>query len=95
MLYNKTNNMYEIKNYVKEFYLRGKLIGKIILDKPDREKLGYPGKRLEVLTEDTQFKNKIYKAGTEVHTETSPICGKVLGTQAEKFRILANSRIKF
>jgi hypothetical protein len=86
--------MYEIKNYIKEFYINGKLIGKIILEKPDREKLGYSGKRLEILSEDIKFK-KLYKKGTEVYTETSPICGKVLGTQKEKFQILANSRIKF
>lgn len=94
MLYNKINIMYEIKNYIKEFYINGKLIGKIILEKPDREKLGYSGKRLEILSEDIKFK-KLYKKGTEVYTETSPICGKVLGTQKEKFQILANSRIKF
>lgn len=87
--------MFEINNYVKEYYINGKLIGKIILDNPDRETLGYSGKRLEVLTEDTRFKKRLYKAGTEVYTECAPICGKVLGTQAEKFRILANSRLKF
>ena len=47
--------MYEIKNYTKEYYINHKLIGTIILEKPDREKLGYPGKRLEVLPEDIKF----------------------------------------
>lgn len=87
--------MYEIKNYTKEYYINHKLIGTIILEKPDREKLGYPGKRLEVLPEDIKFKNRIYRAGTEVYTETSPICGQLKGSLKEKFQILANSRIKF
>lgn len=87
--------MYEIKNYTKEYFINHKLIGTIILEKPDREKLGYPGKRLEVLTENIKFKNKIYRAGTEVYTETSPICGKLKGSLKKKFQILANSRIKF
>ena len=30
--------MFEINNYVKEYYINGKLIGKIILDNPDRKK---------------------------------------------------------
>ena len=84
--------MYEIKDYLKEFYIDGKLIGKIILKKPDRKKLGYPGKRLEILSKDMKFK-KTYKKGTEVYTETSPICGKLLGTQREKFQLMSNSRI--
>ena len=46
---------------------------------------------IETLQEDMMFK-KIYKKGTEVYTEVSPICGKLLGTQQEKFQILANSR---
>ena len=87
--------MYEIKNYTKEYYINNKLIGTIILEKPDREKLGYPGKRLEVITEDIIFKKRIYKAGTEFYTETSPICGKLKGSLKRKFQILANSRIKF
>jgi hypothetical protein len=86
--------MYEIKNYTKEYYINNKLIGTIILEKPDREKLGYPGKRLEVLDTDIRFK-KLYKKGTEVYTETSPICGKLKGSLKNKFQILANSRIKF
>jgi len=91
----KTKQIFEINGYIKEYYIDQKLIGTIILEKPDRIKFGYSGKRLETLTEDTKFKNRTYKAGTQFSTETSPICGKILGSQAEKFKILANSRIKF
>ena len=90
----KTKQIFEIKGYIKEYYIDQKLIGTIILEKPDREKLGYPGKRLEVLDTDIRFK-KLYKKGTEFYTETSPICGKLKGSLKKKFQILANSRIKF
>ena len=52
--------MYEINNYVKEYYINNKLIGTIILEKPDREKLGYPGKRLEVLNTDIHIQEKTF-----------------------------------
>lgn len=92
MLYNNnTKQMFEIHGYTKEYFIGSKLIGKEILETPDRKKLGYTGRKLETLQEDIMFK-KLYKKGTEVYTEVSPICGKLLGTQQEKFKILANSR---
>jgi hypothetical protein len=86
--------MFEIHGYIKEYYIGSKLIGKIQLQKPDREKHGYTGRRLETLEQDTKFK-QIYKKGTKVYTELSPICGRLLGTWEEKINILANSRQNF
>jgi len=86
--------MFEINGYSKEYYIGSKLIGKEILETPDRKRLGYTGRKLETLQEDIMFK-KLYKKGTEVYTEVSPICGKLLGTQQEKINILANSRQNF
>tara|TARA_R100000935_G_scaffold20470_1_gene38669 strand:- start:245 stop:505 length:261 start_codon:yes stop_codon:yes gene_type:complete len=84
--------MFEIKEYHKEFYIEKKLIGKIILQKPDRETFGYSGKRIEILQEDIIFKKK-YKKGTQVITELSQVCGKLIGTQEDKINILFNSRV--
>jgi hypothetical protein len=83
--------MFEIHGYLKEYYIGSKLIGKETLETPDRKSLGYTGRKLETLQEDIMFK-KLYKKGTEVYTEVSPICGKLLGTQQQKFQILANSK---
>ncbi len=83
--------MFEINCYLKEYYIGAKLIGKETLETPDRKSLGYTGRKLETLQEDIMFK-KLYKKGTEVYTEVSPICGKLLGTQQQKFKILANSK---
>jgi len=87
--------MFEIKGYTKEYYIGYKLVAKEILETTTREKFGYIGRKLETLKEDIQYKKKTIKKGTEVYTEVSPICGKLLGSQKEKFQILANSRNKF
>ena len=87
--------MFQIHGYLKEYYIGYKLVGKERLESTDRKKYGYQGRQLETLTEDIKYKNKYIRKGTEVYTEVSPICGKLLGSQKEKFQILAQSRIKF
>ena len=90
----KQNNktMYEINNYTKDYYINKKRIGYEILETPDRDVMGYTGRRLEILKCDTKFKKKLYKKGTEVYTEVSPICGKLLGTREEKIQLLYKSK---
>ena len=51
--------MFEINGYSKEYYIGSKLIGKEILETPDRKRLGYTGRKLETLQEDIMFK-KLY-----------------------------------
>ena len=87
--------MFEIKGYTKEYYIGYKLAAKEILETTDKKKFGFTNRELEVLKKDIKYKNKIIKKGTEVYTEISPICGRLLGSQKEKFQILANSRNKF
>ena len=87
--------MFEIKGYTKEYYIGYKLVAKEILETTDIKIFGYIGRKLETLKEDIKYKKKTIRKGTEVYTEVSPICGKLLGSQKEKFQILANSRNKF
>ena len=87
--------MFEIKGYTKEYYIGYKLVAKEILETTDKKKFGFTNRELEVLKKDIIYKNKIIKKGTEVYTEISPICGRLLGSQKQKFQILANSRNKF
>lgn len=71
------NSIFEIKGYSKDYFVKGKLIGTIVLDKPDRKVYAYAGKITEVLENDVLLKNKkIIKKGTEVVTELLPICGR-------------------
>ena len=86
--------MFEVKGYIKEYYIGYKLVAKEILETTDVKKFGYIGRQLEILKEDIKYKKNTITKGTEVYTEVSPICGKLLGNQKEKFQILANSRNK-
>ena len=85
---------FEIHGYMVDYYLRGKLIGHVKLDEPDREVLGYTGRKTEILNREVQLSNtKIIRSGVEVVTECIPICGKIKGSHNEKLNILFNSRI--
>ena len=71
------NSIFEIKGYTKDYFVKGKLIGTIVLEKPDRQKYGLYGKQVEVLENDFLLKNKkIIKKVTEFFTEFLPICGR-------------------
>lgn len=84
--------MFEIKNYSKDYYINKKFIGYVVIEKPDRKNMGYTGRMTETLTSDLRLKNKLYKKGTEVVTEVSPICGKLLGSWEYKIQLLAKSK---
>ena len=71
------NFSFEVNSYAKDFIVRRKLIGTIVIDQPDREMFGYAGKETQILSEDVQLSNgKIIRKGTEVETELNPICGR-------------------
>jgi hypothetical protein len=74
----KEESVFNIIGYAKDYYVGDKLIGSIVLDKPDREVYGYPGKKTETLKEDIVFKNKkLIKKGTQVTTECIVLCGQM------------------
>lgn len=97
LLYNnnrKMNNTFKIHGYLTDFYIRGKFIGSIKQDTPDREIFGYSGRVTENTPIDILLDNgKKIKKGTEVVTECQMICGKVVGTQQEKLETIKNSRL--
>ena len=84
--------MFEIIGYDFEIYFRGKYYGSIRMQKPDREVMGYSGRRELVLLDDWKYKRKRLKAGTVVVTECVPLCGKSLGSFKEKINVLENSK---
>lgn len=80
---------FEVKAFAKDFIVRRKLIGTIVIENQDREVFGYAGKRSEVLADDVQLSNgKIIRKGTEVETELNPICGRA--KQPNIYEILKN-----
>jgi|TARA_R110000787_G_scaffold40596_10_gene100758 hypothetical protein len=83
--------MYEIQSYSVDYYVDRKFYGSVKLSKPDREIMGYSGRQTKIQETNLKLK-KLIKAGTTVTTECVPICGKLLGSQREKFAILQKSR---
>ena len=89
------NNPFEIIGYSIDYYIRGKYIGSIKNDKPDRDVMGYHGRKTFKLLSDIILKKKKYKIGTEVTTECIVLCGKYIGTQEEKINAMINSIIGY
>jgi len=83
---------FEISHYNIDVYYNGKYYGCTNVDTPDRDILGYNGRKKVILSEDWQYKNKRIKAGTEVITECVPVCGKLKGSFKEKIQLLSQSK---
>jgi len=86
---------FEILGYSVDLYYQGKFYGSYKIEQPDRDILGYSGRKQETLTEDWAYKNKKLKKGTVVYTECYPICGRMIGTLEEKIKRLAESKLPF
>jgi hypothetical protein len=69
--------MFKELGYFKEYYKEGKLIGISNCSK-DREKVGYTGRKKEILASEVVLTNKKrLKANTEYLTIIYPLCGKI------------------
>jgi hypothetical protein len=86
----KTN--FEIIGYNIDIYFNKKYFGSIPIEKPDREVMGYTGRKTEILEKDFSYKNKKLKAGVEVVTECIPLCGRLKGTLEEKKQLLFRNK---
>lgn len=86
---------FEVFGYSVDYRLRGKYIGSINIDAPDREISGYRGRRFEILKENIKIGKKVYKKGTEVQTEMFPLCGRIKGSKEDQLNVLYNSRIYY
>lgn len=86
---------FEILGYSVDIYYRKKFYGSYRIEQPDRDTIGYTGRREEILAEDWIYKNKKIKAGETVTTECYPICGRMIGTVEEKIKRLQESKQPF
>lgn len=70
---------FETIGWSKDVFYNGKYYGCITMDNPDRETIGYYGRRNETLTEDLKFKNKpIIRKGSVIMTQIHPLNGKII-----------------
>ena len=88
-------NQFEINGYSIDYYLRGKYVGSIKLNSPDRDVMGYMGRMAHIADSDIYIKNRKYKKGTQFVTECVTLCGKFIGTKKEKINAMLNSRVGY
>lgn len=84
-----TSQVFEILGYHRDYWIRGKYVGSIKMDQPDRQHMAYRGRVTETLAEPLQLGKKTLPAGVEVTHECIPLCGKIVGsTLEEKINVL-------
>ena len=73
---------FRIFAYAIEFYQGSKYLGNLIVDEPDREHMGYAGRK------NLAYKGILKKGYKEVKldgtylTECVPLCGRIAGTKS-------------
>lgn len=68
---------FENIGYFKEYIIDAKLIGTKIINKPDREEIGYYSTQQHIADIDIIFNNKKrIKKGQSYYTRLYPLCGK-------------------
>lgn len=68
--------MFQQFGFFKEYYINDKFIG-FIKSEQDREKIGFNGRKNEIINNDLILENKKkIKAGTNVVTILYPLCGQ-------------------
>lgn len=72
---------FEHLGYHLDYHVNGKYYGSKKIDSPDRDVVGYLGKKIETASEDIIFKNKRIKKGIEYYTFLYPLCGKQILTK--------------
>ena len=84
--------VFENLGWHRDYRIGSKYVGFVHMNEPDREKHGYAGRQTFVLAEDVVVdrngKPYTIKAGVQVTTECIPLCGRVLGTYAERIEIM-------
>lgn len=72
-------SQFEQLGYFTDYMIGDKYIGSIIMQKPDRETIGYFGRINDVATEDIILSNKKrIKKGQSFYSIMYPLCGKFI-----------------
>ena len=72
-------SQFEQLGYFTDYMIDNKYIGSIIIEKPDRETIGYFGRIDEIATKDIILDNKKrIKKGQSFKTMMYPLCGKFI-----------------
>lgn len=83
------DEIFEIKGYHIEVFEGKKYLGYIPVNEPDRETMGYEGRReMEINGNLQKGHNTFYVSGTYM-TECVPICGKI---KKDKIEVLRRSQ---
>ncbi len=90
------DTVFEIIGYHVDHYNgRGKYIGSQLIDSPDRQTMGYKGRKYHDATERIVFGKKFIKKGDKYYTECVPLCGKMTAkTLEEKVALFQQAHIQ-
>lgn len=76
----KSNIEFKLLSYCREYFQGNKFLGREILDKPDRDTIGYYGRKYFILENDITIrkgtKDVTLKKGISVYTEMNILNGK-------------------
>lgn len=81
-------DVFEILGYHKEVFDGGGYLGSMRMEEPDREVMGYGGRREEYITGLVRKGSKIHKVDGYFMTECVPLCGKI---KTDRFKVLENA----
>ena len=85
---------FEVFGYSVDYRLRGKYIGSVNIDTPDREISGYKGRRFEILKEDIKIGKRFIKKEQRCRQKCF-LCGRIKGSKEDQLNVLYNSRIYY
>lgn len=74
-------SQFEIIGYAVDFYENKKLVGSLILDKPDRKEIGYAGRKMMYYKGELKKGAKTVNVDGEFLTECFPLCGRIIDSK--------------
>lgn len=77
-------SQFNIFGYAVDFYQNKKLVGSLILDQPDREEIGYAGRKIMSYKGQLKKGHKVVEVDGEFMTECFPLCGRIMDSKLEE-----------
>ena len=77
-------SQFKIFGYSVDFYQNKKLVGSLILDKADREEIGYAGRKVMSYKGQLKKGHKFVEVDGEFMTECFPLCGRIMDSKLDE-----------
>lgn len=77
-------SQFKIFGYSVDFYQNKKLVGSLILDKADRDEIGYAGRKMMQYKGQLKKGHKFVEVDGEFMTECFPLCGRIMDSKLDE-----------